>query len=322
LRSTRIAVSITLSIAIVGGLSGCGILPSPIDLLGGGGARGAAPEGPVEAGSCLDTITGRAADPADLVACTTGHSADVVGFVEWPGMADLVTAEGAQHVWDQLSGNYAQLDSAPEYNLWVARACGDALREFIGWDGLEVGGRSASELDLRPGGIYDVVAALGDEEAFLDGDKRTRCVLSWYEPVAYEPGTTAAAIATSEFPIVARDCYTADDEGYLNPEYCSKGHTDQVVVSFDGIATYGIDGVRLPEDYTTEELQNADLFCEDAVVAVLGPDIGDHYAWSTTLYSDDWAALTGEPAPDGSYPFGCLLSTYDGLERGDVFAAG
>ena len=320
MRSTRIVFGV-VGIMIAASLTGCGILPSPfLPFEPREPVETLAPDAQVEAESCLDDLRGRIASSADLVTCSTSHTADVIALVEWPGMEELIAGETAKVIWDELSGNYAQLGLSVDYDDWTADACGDALRELIGWDGLSIGGRDAAELDLRPGGSYEVVAAVAESGAFLDGDHRVRCLASWFEPIEYSRGMTIADLVTAGFPTIGRDCYLADDEGYLEPTYCNLRHTDQTIVTFDTLTALGAQFVTNDELDTASQL-DADRFCEDAVGTVLGTwDEADRFVWAGSMWSNDWAALVDEPDPAGSYPYGCLLSTFVGeFARDDVF---
>lgn len=321
MRSTRIIIGV-VGMALAASLTGCGILPSPLlPFQPRPPVETLAPDAVVGAESCLDTQKGRIANSAELVACGTEHGADVIALIEWPGMDELIAAETAKVVWDELSGNYAQLGLSVDYDDWTADACGDALRELIGWDGITIGGRDARELDLRPGGSFEIVAAVAEAGAFLDGDHRVRCLATWYEPIEYPSGMTIADLATAEFPTIGRDCYLADDEGYMEPTYCNLRHTDQTVVTFDTVAALGLEYVSLDELDSRAQM-DADRFCEDAVGTVLGDwDEANRFVWAGSMWSDDWAALDEEPDPAGSYPYGCLLSTFAGeFARDDVFA--
>lgn len=332
MRITRAAVGITITLTIAVGLSGCGILPSPIDLLTGEGAGvGGGDPGPttppsaeVEVGSCLgDLDYGGDVTPRDeLTSCSLQHGVDVIAMPEWPGMAALLSTETTKTVWDEVSNSYALKGLAVEYQDWAATACGDAWRASIGWDRLSVAGITASDLKLLPAAPFDVVAAVAEFGDFRDGDHRTRCVLDWYDPIAYRD-LTPADLLSDQFPIVARDCYSVDGANYLQPRGCTVPHTDQALLTFDGLAGLGPEFVQPGAVLDEDQALRVNNFCMAAVQATFGTlEARDHYIWGGPWGSYDWDALVGEPDPDGSYPFGCVVARYDGgTERGDILAS-
>jgi hypothetical protein len=312
------------SAALLTVLSGC-VLPLPIP---NGPVRPPDPveyldEGELTEGSCLSSMNG-IADDDDSVACTGSHVADVIAFVEWPGMDDLLAEWPTKTVWDEVSGYYAIRGIAGEYARWAAHACSDALRDLIGWDDIRVDGQTADDLNLLPGSTYEVLAAMGSAGVFSAGDHRTRCLASWYEPVSYDPGVTIADLAGPRFPSSARDCYLADDEGYLEFVPCELAHTDQTMISVDALVAFGSEVAADLLDYRNESTQEITArFCERAITAAYGPwDENQHWVWGGTLDSAQWSAVRdAAPDPRGTYPFGCYLSTYYGeVDRGDLIA--
>ncbi|MGN6272773.1 MAG: hypothetical protein ACTHMQ_06745 [Protaetiibacter sp.] len=319
----RRLIAALVSVALLTLLSGCALplpipkgpirVPDPVEVV----------DGEIVEGSCLNTTNGIVGDD-DGVACTGAHHADVIAFVTWPGMDELLAEWPAKTVWDELSGYYPIKGIGADYDRWAARACGDALRDLIGWDGVRVDGHDADTLQLLPGSTYDVIPAMGSAGVFSAGDHRTRCIASWYEPVSYDAGVTIADLAGPRFPSSARDCYLADDEGYLEVVPCDLAHTDQTMLMLDALAAFGSDvTARLidPQDEATQAITGA--FCERAVAAAFGPWNQDqHWVWGGTLNAPQWSAVRDAPPDPGvTYPFGCFMSTYFGeVDRGDLIA--
>lgn len=258
----RLVGAIT-AVALLATLSACA-LPLPFPKPIGGGVvveETVEPGTPLEALSCLRSIQGRVADAADLVACDGAHRADVVALVEFPGIDALLAEHTPRQVWDELSGNYAIEGLSVEYDAWAADACRDALREAAGWDGHRIGGRDGADLDLLPASASENVEALADFDTFSGGDHRTRCVVSWFEAIGYGEGVTIADVAGPRFPSDARDCYLADDEGYMEPVYCDTQHTDQVMLTVDAVDVFGVEKVGLLAEADERVQLEGDRFC-------------------------------------------------------------
>jgi hypothetical protein len=320
-RTSRILVG-AVGIALAASLTGCALLP-PLPFLRGPGEERppAAPVGTdIEEGSCLGQLDydGDVTPRDELVSCSVQHSVDVLALVEWPGMDELLAAESVKTVWDEVSNTYALKGLAFDYQRWAATACGDAWRATIGWDRLSVAGKTASEIDLLPSGPFELVAATAEFGDFRDGDHRTRCVLSWFDPIAYH-GITPADLLTDDFPIVARDCYS-DDGTYLQPIICTFPHTDQALLTFDGLTALGAEFVQPDGMLDDDQSLDVNSFCMAAIQGTYGTiDAAEHYIWGGPWGGYDWDALSDDPDPDASYPFGCVVSRNDGgRERGDI----
>lgn len=306
-------------VALLALLSGCA-LPLPI------------PKGPVEVpepvpadaavevGSCYAAMTVRALDPDDRVSCGAAHYVDIIGFVEWPEMESVLAEGNARQVWEELSGYYGIAGDAHRYDLWTRDACGDAMRELLGWDGMQVSGVAAHDLRLLPGGNFTVESVLADSAGFRGGDHRVRCVVSWFDPVTYpRSDLTIASLFDRDFPARARDCYTADDEGYLDITPCDRPHTDQTMLTFDALGLFDEDFVLRAADLDDDAFAQASRFCEAAVRVAYGSwNADDYFAWGTSYGSDDWTVLRDDVDPEGYYPFGCLLSTTAGVTIDDL----
>jgi len=277
----------------------------------------------VEAGSCLGELDydGDVTPRDELISCSVQHSADVIALVEWPGMTELLGAESTKLVWDEVSGTSPMRGLAVDYLAWASTACGDAWRSAIGWDRLNVAGTTASDLDLRPAAPFEVVAAVAEYGDFRAGDHRTRCVIDWFDPIAYD-GIGPADLLTDEFPVVGRDCYTFEPQWGLEPIMCTFPHTDQALLTFEGLEGLGAEFVQPDGVLDEEQTLHVDNFCAAAVQATFGTvDARDHYIWGGPWGGPDWEALSGEPDPDASYPFACVVARNDGgSERGDVLS--
>lgn len=303
-------------------LSGCALplpipkgpiaVPAPVEKLD---------DAELAVGSCLHSTSASTVDADDVVACTGSHTIDVVALLDWPGMDELLDEWPAKTVWDEVSDYYPLKGLATEYTRWARGACTDAFRKLIGWDAIEVQGRSAHDIELLPGGPYELVATVGDASTFSGGDHRTRCIARWYDPISYDADVTIADIVTPRFPSAARDCFARAADYSLEYVDCELAHTEQTMVTVDAYDAFGDDVVQFLDVADTATQDRADLFCGDAIAAAFGAwNEYNHWSWGGSIETAHWTALRDAPPhADASYPFACLLASYDGeFDMGDL----
>ncbi|TXK17178.1 septum formation family protein [Homoserinibacter sp. GY 40078] len=321
MRTTIRVAGAMLALTTMSLLSACGVLPSPGDLLNPPPIETVDPEGELKVGDCLDDVMGAVADSSQLVTCATRHHADLVGLVEWSNMDALIAESDEEGAWKKLSNARVTYTEVLDFDHWGERACGQSFREVIGWTDIEAGGKSAEELDLLPGGAYELRAALAPREAFVVGDHRIRCLVRWYDPIAYTSGQQLSDLLDPAFPNRARDCYQVDDDYNLFAVECSQPHTDQSMLMFSALAL-GEDFIRDPDTYDAETLSGSDSLCDAMIRTVYGDWNEDlYYAWSGWFVGGDWDTAESGAVDEGLYPFGCFLSTWDGTTaRSDLMS--
>lgn len=316
---------ITISLLTVAALvlTGCSLLRAPLQQLLPDPATSA---GPLGIGSCLDGMNGADSDRTALVPCDELHLFEVTAIEEWPGMDDaLAAADGdAGALWDEIHLLDGSEGATRDYGTWASRACSEAGQRMIGIADVDVDGHTASELWLFIGGPYGVDMSLGSREEFVAGDHRTVCSLAWYQGGQAPERNDDRSFAHLREPGVSllhRECW--DSEYYEVP--CTRPHTSQVVVGFDGVEAYGPELVQRVASggWTEADIDTTDAFCEKLLPEVVpyGAPIDGLGYYAETFVGSGWDSFDGTVDPEESYPFVCLVLGYeDGdLLSGDVY---
>jgi hypothetical protein len=313
MKISRLAVGLTAVLA----LSGCSLFPVlPF------APHAGVPSG-VSEGDCLSALNGRDSDRTSRVSCTEPHLFDVVGVKEWPGMAASVAASSAADEFDDI---IADRGDANTYFDWAEATCSTYLRHVAGLGGVTVHGKRADDVWLMPGGTFWVDLSLASRDAFIAGDHSTVCSAGWYNDagnaaVTYPADVKFGDVLKPVFPTALRDCETF--EGDLVS--CDQPHDAQILLDFDGLATFGADAIKAPSQMTDDDWAPFDDFCWSLFASTF-PKISfdDFRGGAIEGIGDEWDALEAGDAVDttGRYFFDCAVAAgADGEQlTGDVLS--
>lgn len=286
----------------------------------------------IAVGTCLGDV-----DPVSFVECTEPHRADVIGSETWPDMAARIAASDAATVYDSIVGEItddAAVETADAYWTWANSRFYPLTTEATGLGSVTVGGVSAADMSLIPGGWWSWDASLAARDAFIAGDHSTLFSMTWLTAgdeqasPSYAAGVTIADIIAGVFPAELQGCFTRDPNSepkYVDSE-CAAPHNGQYLFYADGLAALGADYMATvdPESTVFSDYGPLDAFCSEVIGSAL-PDLLDSDDWG--VWSDQvnrvdgWAEYDGTIDPSLRYPVYCAILATSGTSlTGDVIS--
>jgi hypothetical protein len=300
-------------------LSACSALPLTVDEPTPTPATTVAAE--LQPGDCLQSFDGTDSDRTSVIACTEPHAFDVVGFALWPGMDPAIAAADARDVFDALTEEPSDLGS--EYFAWATATCARLLREATGVDSLAIGDVTGNDVQLLPGGSFNLDLSLANHGKFvLEKDHRTLCSVAWLDAegqpaeVAWPAGVDIRSILTASMPTEAHYCYViGKDQTTQNQIDCDEPHVGERTAQ---IALGAALGPGLVSSVTSTGGSDTDWAAIDAFCATVNNAVVPGGVDPTTWTS--WSNLAGSYGDD-DYLVSCQVRSIDDeLVTTDLFA--
>ncbi len=275
-------------------LSGCAYPPFPCRPRP---LRDQAASDALAVGVCLADANGYDSDRRSVVECTEPHLYDVVGSAEWPGMDDAIAESGGARETFDLIVDHRPGPVVAAYDEWADEFCSTALRDVVGWStGM------TDRLWVMPSVAYQVDRSLASRSDFVAGDHLTLCSAAWWEPLAYDSEITVESMLEAEFPLETRDCWV-EFERVLRVRLLAR-RTSISGLGFDGLAAFGIDFIRNPDEMAEEDWGRVSDKCWELATFLLPAFDGETmYTWASAE-GEVWEELaTGTPDADQRYFF-------------------
>lgn len=219
-----------------------------------------------------------APDFQSVVPCNQPHVYEVVGVHNIPAKflsGKTKKARLARRTELAATGEKPRTPLNKEYSQDAQARCSDDERKITGLDAVEVNGKSAKAVDLRPSGRgIGPWRNVTSPALWNQGVTQTLCLIRYFDPnnaktkvikpiASKDTHTVVSRYLTKDFPEELRACVADDKEGYSS---CLNEHQKEALFSLDIKAVYDqhfLDGAKLKDlgSLTFTKIRSA---CADA----------------------------------------------------------